>query len=769
MSQYQAIKAATNAYIKTNGRQEITGNILNSILNAIIDSLGRFFQFVDIAKPTDDPGEPDQNVVYFAGTAGTYANFGGIVVNSWEIAVLKYDGEWTKEVVYQIPSDLSAYTNDVGFVTQDTLGINNDDLVNDPAKGIQFADRVNGVNTNGKNYVILRTDKTFAEQVTESDTIYEIRYAFDLGGGSVTFPSGCTLLFNGGRLSNGSLVYDKTEIKGEPFIRCTCTGQLQNDIVTPQMYGAVVDGVTDDNVALNNAAKYNDCLFLPAGNYCTSEPITMHSNMTLYGVGRESKIINNVVNGYNKVCIFTGGMQVGTNTGSFLNLTPYSCTISSDRMSVLVADTSPFKVGDLVFVCKDETYSTKNPPHYWNGKIVEIVENTSIKLDAYIDNDDLVGVACFVRDLAVLPQGGGHFPDVLTENICIHDLSVINSVDDGSGMYVMSIGSYGAEIYNIWGHGNTIIGSNYLVNATLRNIVADFDGGFADIPEINQNVEMCFCRAKRFGSRVNILGLTFLQGYKAFVHDNNIDMGGNGKVGFGQHIRPIIKNNVFSNLMPSSGRPIELSSFGECVFSGNWVSSPTTTSIVNLTGGNGHIVTDNYFVNPNVVRWIEAYNTLDFALNVFRNNYMTNQVTSDAQFYNLPDTRIETFIPRVNELGTRTIAAGATYTSFSNPKLICNARAVKVTLLLSRGDYSVKFTSSASSSNTRTIALTNATRLEVYIFATSNYINYSKDGDDAGAGRAAFNSHGRLTAIDITNNGATDASLYVQMIECLVP
>ena len=46
MSQYQAIKAATNAYIKTNGRQEITGAILNAVMIATIDSLGKFYQFV---------------------------------------------------------------------------------------------------------------------------------------------------------------------------------------------------------------------------------------------------------------------------------------------------------------------------------------------------------------------------------------------------------------------------------------------------------------------------------------------------------------------------------------------------------------------------------------------------------------------------------------------------------------------------------------------------------------------------------------------------
>ena len=66
MAQYNAIKAAVNAYIKANGRKEITGQILNSVLNAAIDSLGKYFQFAGEARPDTDPGTPDQNVVVVA-------------------------------------------------------------------------------------------------------------------------------------------------------------------------------------------------------------------------------------------------------------------------------------------------------------------------------------------------------------------------------------------------------------------------------------------------------------------------------------------------------------------------------------------------------------------------------------------------------------------------------------------------------------------------------------------------------------------------------
>lgn len=59
--------------------------------------------------------------------------------------------------------------------------------------------------TNGMGYVILRKNKSFAEQVTKKNTIYEIRYEFDLNGTEVAIPEGCILNFYGGSINNGKL------------------------------------------------------------------------------------------------------------------------------------------------------------------------------------------------------------------------------------------------------------------------------------------------------------------------------------------------------------------------------------------------------------------------------------------------------------------------------------------------------------------------------------------------------------------------------------
>lgn len=97
MANYASLKAAIQEVVKTNGNKEITGALLQQSLLAMINSLGAGYQYAGIATPSTNPGTPDQNVFYLASTAGTYTNFGGIVLADGEIAILKYNGAWSKD------------------------------------------------------------------------------------------------------------------------------------------------------------------------------------------------------------------------------------------------------------------------------------------------------------------------------------------------------------------------------------------------------------------------------------------------------------------------------------------------------------------------------------------------------------------------------------------------------------------------------------------------------------------------------------------------
>ena len=100
MSNYNSLKTTIDANIKQNGRQEITGQILNSVLNQMVTSLGAGYQFMGVATPTN-PGSdqsPDYKCFYLATIPGTYSHLGGLVVADGEVALLKWDTSWTKEV-----------------------------------------------------------------------------------------------------------------------------------------------------------------------------------------------------------------------------------------------------------------------------------------------------------------------------------------------------------------------------------------------------------------------------------------------------------------------------------------------------------------------------------------------------------------------------------------------------------------------------------------------------------------------------------------------
>lgn len=100
MANYANLLAQITANIYSNNNQDITGDGLQAQLNAMVASLGAGYQFMGVAHPADTPsGYADLRAFWLAGEAGTYTNFGGLVLADGEVAVIKYDGNgWSKSV-----------------------------------------------------------------------------------------------------------------------------------------------------------------------------------------------------------------------------------------------------------------------------------------------------------------------------------------------------------------------------------------------------------------------------------------------------------------------------------------------------------------------------------------------------------------------------------------------------------------------------------------------------------------------------------------------
>ena len=76
--------------------------------------------------------------------------------------------------------------------------------------------------------------------------------------------------------------YDDTEIK-ENLVDLNTTVGYYSNYVTPQMYGAVGDGVADDTQAIKTAMQNSKYVFFPLGIYRITSTITLNGRVTLFG------------------------------------------------------------------------------------------------------------------------------------------------------------------------------------------------------------------------------------------------------------------------------------------------------------------------------------------------------------------------------------------------------------------------------------------------------------------------------------------------------
>ena len=129
MASYNELLALIDAYINQNGVQAITGQVLNGVLRAMVDQLGRGYSIMGAADPTTDPGTPDGPETWFASVPGTYTNFDGIQIVPGELALLSYmpsDG-FSKNTIYE------------GFQTVQATA---DDNIGYPQVGVSYANGV---------------------------------------------------------------------------------------------------------------------------------------------------------------------------------------------------------------------------------------------------------------------------------------------------------------------------------------------------------------------------------------------------------------------------------------------------------------------------------------------------------------------------------------------------------------------------------------------------------------------------------------------------
>ena len=113
MANWSNLKSSINSVIKTNANQEITGQVLQNVLNTIVSTVGENATYVGVATPSTNPGSPDGNVFYFATQAGTYANFGGAELEVGLTILLWNGSNWTATKVMTIKQEVGSSESSV--------------------------------------------------------------------------------------------------------------------------------------------------------------------------------------------------------------------------------------------------------------------------------------------------------------------------------------------------------------------------------------------------------------------------------------------------------------------------------------------------------------------------------------------------------------------------------------------------------------------------------------------------------------------------------
>lgn len=118
-----------------------------------------------------------------------------------------------------LPKHLSSSLQELINEKKTVVNLVDDEDLEQDCGIIRFKDR-NYVNNENKGYKILRKNwiqgknVLLSAVVSTANTIYEIRYDFDLKEETIVLPSNCTLLFKGGTINNGTITCDNTNFIG---------------------------------------------------------------------------------------------------------------------------------------------------------------------------------------------------------------------------------------------------------------------------------------------------------------------------------------------------------------------------------------------------------------------------------------------------------------------------------------------------------------------------------------------------------------------------
>ena len=302
-----------------------SGNTLTSILQA----------FNNIYIPYQGNPQDTRNIIPESlrrkGLWITYNNGEEYITEYYKGDANDIQEYWTEDYNWEIIPNLKYVQDNAsklpdGIITADKLSpallqliqssgkvvnMADDEDIEEVNSTLKFKDRkYNSELASGKGYKIFRKNWTrigskminllTQDMINKSNTVYEIRYDFDLNEKEINIPEGCILKFNGGSINNGRIIYSDTLIIGfnKSYTNIICSGNLKNSIIYVDYYGAIQSTTEDSSDAIYNAFKYNNVVHLYSGaDYSISKSIDIDASKNLFGNGATIHIYNSFTEG----------------------------------------------------------------------------------------------------------------------------------------------------------------------------------------------------------------------------------------------------------------------------------------------------------------------------------------------------------------------------------------------------------------------------------------------------------------------------------------
>ena len=153
--------------------------------------------------------------------------------------------------------------------------------------------RKNIIEVEDPEYGIVKKNILQQDMINQANTIYEIRYDFNLNNQTITIPEGCVLDFQGGSLHNGTLGFNSTIIRNstiQVFYDIIFTGLISGQVLVDwfcQKLSAKA-GIVENILRTSNVVKFD------VGSYEFDRTIYVNNEGScfLQGVGRDKTILN---------------------------------------------------------------------------------------------------------------------------------------------------------------------------------------------------------------------------------------------------------------------------------------------------------------------------------------------------------------------------------------------------------------------------------------------------------------------------------------------